>query len=269
LKQSIITNEINKLNSTLEYLGANENAEKYISKCIKLSLVFAILSWLLWNLFFESFIEGILFSSIITTALFLVLIKSPEKRKKKRAGEIEKHLPFALMQLSVELNIGLSFDYCLARISKADYGALSEEVKKAILSKKTGKSITNALEERAKKTGSLIFKRSVSHLISIYTQGSKNTPGETIRRIALEQLSRQKAEAKVFSEKIVMISLAFIVISAIVPALFQAFVVVGSSFMEIGFGDFEVLIITGILFPLLDISAILYIINITPEFLKG
>ena len=105
--------------------------------------------------------------------------------------------------------------------------------------------------------------------MSIYEQGTKKRPGETIRRMALEQLSRQKAKAKEFSGKIVVVSLAFIVISAIVPALFQAFLIVGSSFIEIPFDGTQVLLIVAALFPLLDLTLLLYITNLSPEFLKG
>ena len=82
-------------------------------------------------------------------------------------------------------------------------------------------------------------------------------------------LSRQKSESKEFSGKIVMFSLVFIVLSAIIPALFQAFITVGSSFMEIPFEGFQVLIIVGVLFPLLDTLLLFYIKSSTPEFLKG
>lgn len=245
---------------TLKDLEFKENAKQYFGNCLKISIIVFIFAWLAWNLIFDSVFEGIIFSVLASISAAALLISKPKKQLLKKAKKIDKHLPFALMQISIDLNSGVAFDKSLERAANADYGLLSAELKKAIKNvKRNNISVPNALLELASKNRSNLLKRTVAQLISIYEHGTKKKPGEIIRRIALEMLSRQKSEAKEFSGKVVMFSLAFIVLSAIIPALFQAFITVGSSFMEIPFDGVQVLIIVGILFPLLDTLLLFYI----------
>ncbi|MCR4336024.1 MAG: type II secretion system F family protein [archaeon] len=259
-----------ELEKNLKDSDFEENAKQYSGNCLKISIVVFIFAWLGWNLVFDTVFEGIVFSIISGVSATAILLSKPKKQLLKKAKKINKHLPFALMQISIDLNSGLAFDKALERTANSDYGLLSEELKKAIKDvKRNNISVPDALIEVASKNRSNLLKRSVAQLISVYEHGTKKKPGEIIRRIALEMLSRQKSESKEFSGKVVMFSLAFIVLSAIIPALFQAFITVGSSFMEIPFDGFQVLIIVGILFPLLDTLLLFYIKSLTPEFLKG
>jgi hypothetical protein len=60
----------------------------------------------------------------------------------------------------------------------------------------------------------------------------------------------------------------FIAVSAIVPALFQSFVIVGSMVLELDFTPLQVLLVTAVFFPLVDIAVLLYIRGKTPVFLR-
>ena len=60
----------------------------------------------------------------------------------------------------------------------------------------------------------------------------------------------------------------FIAVSAIVPALFQSFLIVGSTFMQIDFTPIQIIVMTTMVLPAIDIGVLLYIRSITPEFLK-
>ncbi|VVB99099.1 Uncharacterised protein [uncultured archaeon] len=82
-------------------------------------------------------------------------------------------------------------------------------------------------------------------------------------------LARQKAEAKEFSAKAATISVAFVAVSAVAPAMFQAYIVVGSAFMEMQFTPLQGLAITCVAFPVADIAMLSAIWAITPEHLKG
>lgn len=270
MQSTILEKQIEVLKKQLENLGIEETAEEYFWNTVKISVVAFILAWLLWNLFFHSLFEGIVFSLLFFFVSFTLLLSQPKKKLELRAKKIEKHLPFALMQLSVDLNSGIYFDKALKRISENDYGELSEELKKAIFAgKKASESTPKIMLNLAERNSSRELKRVVAQLVSIYEHGSAQKPGETIRSIALELLAKQKSVSKEFSGKIVVFSLGFIAVSAIIPALFQAFNIVGSGFIEIPFKPIEILIITGVVFPAINLAALLYIKSQTPEFLKG
>jgi hypothetical protein len=62
--------------------------------------------------------------------------------------------------------------------------------------------------------------------------------------------------------------LLFISVAAIAPALFQAFIVIGSVFLEIGFSPWQAVIVSCLGFPLADLAIIALIKENTPECLK-
>jgi len=254
----------------LRCLEKNGSAEQYIQTCAKAGVVAFFISILLFGLFSKDLHNAAAISAVIGFLCFVFALQMPKNEMRARAKKIEKDLPFALMQLSVGLNIGMPFDAALMEVARGEYGEFSHMLGKSMrAAKKSGGSVPGALIEMASKARSRQLTRSCAQLISVYEQGSSTNPGEGVRRMALEQLSRQKSDAKEFSGKVAVFSLAFIVVSAIVPALFLAFVVVGGSFIEIPFTALEVLAIVALGFPLLDIAMLLYIRSLTPEFLKG
>ncbi len=259
-----------ELQGELDCLGKGGDAQKHMADCAKISAAATVLAWLGWALFSKEAIAGILFSLATGACAFAFTIYGPGRELDARARRIEKELPFALMQLSVELNTGFPMDRAMWRIAKGDYGELSGILLKALRTARlSGESIPKALFSAAEKEKSKQLRRCFSQLVSIYEQGTKKAPGEIVRQMALEGLSRQKAEAKEFAGKMQVLSIAFIAVSAIVPALFEAFIAIGSSFIEIAFGPAEVLLITCVAFPALDAAILLYIMGLTPESMKG
>ncbi len=255
--------------SELEALGIRKSGEEYLSESAKASVLVGVLAWLAWSLASQEILLGAAFSLLAGAACMGFLLRRPKALLLEIARKTEKHLPFALMQLSVDLNTGAHFDAALQRVARKNYGVLSGELERQIrAAKKSGHSMHRVLLGFAAKSGSRIVKRAFAHLVSVYEHGRKKNQGEAVRKIALEILSRQKAEAREFSGKVVVFSLAFIVVSAIVPALFQAFIIVGSSFMEIPFGPLHVVAIAGIVFPAIDVIVLLAIKSMTPEFMK-
>ena len=105
-------------------------------------------------------------------------------------------------------------------------------------------------------------------IISSYENGNRNIGAAGLKRVGREELSRQRSMAREFSGKIALLSLMFIAVSAIVPALFQSFMIVGSTFMRIDFTPLQIIAITTIILPAVDVAVLLYIRFITPEFLK-
>ncbi|MCH7902144.1 IS30 family transposase, partial [archaeon] len=270
MKYKTMEKLLEALEKELKNLGIKKSSNQYFSDSIKAGVIAFIFAWLLWNLFFETLLEGLLFSIIISIITIILLLSKPKKKLILRGKKIEKHLPFALMQLSVDLNTGIHFDTALKRIAKANYGELSKEISLVLSSgKKSGFSTPQILLDLKYRNYSKKLNRVVSQLISIYEHGTQKNPGEIVRRMALEQLSVQKAMSKEYTGKLVVFSLGFIALSAIIPALFQAFTIVGSSFIEIPFDGLEILLIVAVLFPLIDVLMLLYIKSITPEFLKG
>jgi hypothetical protein len=112
-----------------------------------------------------------------------------------------------------------------------------------------------------------MLKRALSQIVFVYEHAGKNK-ASAIRNLAREQLSVQRTQSKEFSSKLVVYSLLFIAVSVILPSLFQAVILIGSSFMEISFTPLQVVLIVTIVFPIVDVFALFFVKNKTPEFLK-
>jgi len=110
------------------------------------------------------------------------------------------------------------------------------------------------------------IRRANSNLASIYSHGTKNVTG--LKRLAQELLLKQRIESKEFSGKMVVYALVFIAISAIVPAMFMSFVLIGSYFMKLSFTAPQIFMISVGLFPILDGAVLMMINSKTPLFLK-
>jgi len=192
-------------------------------------------------------------------------------KRKKYAKQLEKELPFALFGMAVELNIGVRFEDALKHIADSEYGVLSKEFEKIeweLIHNNAG--VVETLEEWSKDKTSRAIRRTVSVLCHIYEQGNQQgMGGESIKQLARELLLLQKEESKKYSGKMVVFTLMFIAVSAIVPALFQAFIAVGSVFMQLDFTAMQILIIVAVFFPLLDIAVLLFIKSQKPMVVSG
>lgn len=257
------------LEKNLKGASINTEPKAYLENSVKYSILIFIAFLFIWALAFENIITGLFYSAIISAGSVLFFFYLPIMKKKGNAALIEKDLPFALMSMSVLLNINIPFEQAVESIARDNYGMLSKEFQKISEEiKQSGASIQEALFNFSERIDSLNVKRSVTQLVSIYEQGSKEFAGEPVKRLAIEQFAKQKAIAKEFSGKLVVFSLLFIAISAIVPALFQSFILVGSMFMSLDFTPLQVLIIAIIGFPSLDLIILLYIKSQTPIFLR-
>ncbi len=270
-RNSALDSMAERLENALKTSGAKENAQTYMMRGMRFAILAFVLFWLVWAIAIEEVMLGMALSMAVFAAVFSIWLYIPFMKQRAAGESVEKELPFALMGMAVELNMSVPFEKCIENASaNKKYGVLSSEFKKVLYEvRECGASMQEALFGFAERAGSLIVKRAVTQLVSAYEQGSGSNAGQPLKMIAKEQFARQRAISKEFSGKLVVFSLMFIAVSAIVPALFQAFIVVGSTFMELDFTAGDVLLIAALGFPAIDIAVLAYIRGKTPAFLRG
>ncbi|MBU1120616.1 type II secretion system F family protein [Candidatus Micrarchaeota archaeon] len=247
----------------------NESVEEYLKKRGFYSVILALTAFFLYSLIVSNLIEGIIVGGIVFVLGFSFFLLYPKARKNRIKALIERDLPFALMAMAVELNLNIPFEKTIENTAGRQYGIISVEFSKVVREiKHYGSSLQEALFHLSERNDSLMLKRSMAQLVSIYEHGSKTERGTPIKRLAEELLSKQKAESKEFSGKLVVFSLVFIALSAILPALFQSFVSIGSMFLELEFTALQIIIIVTVFFPLIDAGILLFIKLKTPVFLN-
>ncbi|MBN2066950.1 MAG: type II secretion system F family protein [Candidatus Diapherotrites archaeon] len=243
--------------------------EMLAGKEAKHSALVALFAWFVSGLLLESIIAGLLFCAAAFLASMAAMLYWPELEKKNYGRRVEAGLPFILLNIAIELNLGIGFMQCM-RNAAGQKGQAGSEFRKAVDAvEKKGAAVNEALLGIAKRAGNRQVNRSIAQLAAAAEQGSSGKPGEPIKRIALEMLARQKIESRLFSGKLVVLSLLFIAVSAVFPALFQSFALVGSMVLKMSITGTQAFLIIALGFPALNIAMLLYIRSKTPLFLRG
>ena len=244
---------------------------------IDLEVYLRLFYFFLTIVFFFFLIIGYLYFKDITTALllsfflsfFLLLAFSyyPRSVRSHFIGRLEKDLPFMLMDLDIKLNIGMNFIASLESVSK-EYGFLGGIFKKVLNNYEKGISFQKSFLELSQFFDSHDFKRALNQIFGVYQSGYKAKETGPLFSLAEELLEKQKSESKIYHSKLVMISLLFIGITAILPALVLIFVSVGGMVINVGVSPVELLLLFVVVFPIMDFIVIFIIYLIMPSFMR-
>jgi flagellar protein FlaJ len=224
-------------------------AAEYVPFCLGASLTLAVFS--LPSLFFMAEWSAIIFIGAFAVS-FALLVNYPRQRKRTMAAKIDSGFLSALRGMAVELSLETPFELSLGHVAEYDYGQVSSEFKKVLHDVENGSSIPQALQEFAKRTDSRFVKRGVVHLIDAYQKGGHGAG--ILKRLADEETAALKTRMKEYNGKVVVYSLFFIAAAAIMPAMFQALVIVGSPLLDIGITPDTALIVPVLVFPLINVA---------------
>ena len=231
------------------------SSNEYISLCFGVSVILAVFSLALFSVSLDYAPASVL----VFAASFFSMTKYPEYRKRKRAREIEKHLPNCLRMIGIELNMGLPFETVLGGArDDSENGKEFSEIARSI---DNGLSVQEAFHSFSERVDSNFVKRACGQIIDAYEKGSS---GDALKKLAEEQESILRARIKEYNGKMVVYSLLFIAASAVFPAIFQGFVIVGSSFLDIGITALQAFLIPVLLFPVLNLLLFIIVVVGSP-----
>ncbi len=199
---------------------------------------------------------------IIFSILYYLMIKIPNKIKEKREYRLKKSLTRSLRTIATELKIGIPFSMTMEHASKAKTEA-GKELRKVKRNVEKGMSYPEALSKMSGENQSKFVKRATKQLISAYS-GDPEKSSEALKKLSNEQESKIKDKMEEYNQKLLFYSLIFIATSAIIPAMFQALIIVGSSFLELGITPIQAFIIPSIGFPVVNITMFIYIASKKP-----
>lgn len=198
------------------------------SKILAILIIFILASViaLVWALTVFNLPASVLIMPFfVIPGLFTYVIVQQEKR----AQEIEKTAPDFLRQLSSMLQVGLSFENAMEDMAQYGEGPLYDEMRRTIIEIRMGRNFDEAWHEMSKRLKS----RELERVFAIILDGRKS--GSSISNVIndisddLRDLLALKRERK----SAVMMSVMFLIISAIVAAPFAVGMVsVYSSFMQ-------------------------------------
>jgi len=190
--------------------------------------------------------------SLLFFSLLFFITRIKEQDNKTR---ILRELPFFLNNLASDIDKNIPLRLALENRAK-DNSLIGQRLSKALfLVTKKGYNLENALEECVKDNKEL--QRVIYQINDILSSGTKNK-AETFRILSNNFVEQQSLAIKNYSTKLNFLSLVFVVVSAVVPALFLMFFLVGSNFFEISITPINIILITVVGFPVIDMFILLF-----------
>ena len=169
---------------------------------------------------------------LIAVMILLFQFVYPKVMARKVAEKVDRELIFALKDVYIQINSGVSLFDAMCNVSKADYGYVSEEFDHAVRDITAGDSEEEALEKLALKTKSEYFKKALWQLITAMHSGA-STAG-ALRSVIDVLIGYQHRMIKNYSSELNFWILMFMLIAATIPTLGITLSVVLSTFGSAG-----------------------------------
>ena len=174
-----------------------------------------------------SIILGFVFGFLV----FIQVLLYPKILLKKRMRDLERNLVFALRTILVEIKSGVSLFDSISIVAHGDNGEVSRQFKKAVEQIETGTFQNEALEEMAENNPSLYFRRAIWQLVNGLKAGSDIS---NVMTALVDNLSKEKAnQIRGYGNSLRLLSLLYMMLGAIIPALGLTFLIILSSFPQI------------------------------------
>ncbi len=165
---------------------------------------------------------------------FLVLVQLsmfPKIKVKKKVRGLERNLIFALRTLLIEIKSGVGLFDSINMVAIGDYGEVSKEFKKAVDEIGTGTREEKALEELAANNPSLFFRRAIWQMVNGLKAGADIS--DVMTSLVDTLAKEQRNQIREYGSALKILSLVYMMLGVIVPALGLTFLIVLSSFPQI------------------------------------
>ena len=176
-------------------------------------------------------ILGLLVGVVVGSMMFVQVMMYPTMLVRKKVRELERNLVFALRAILIQLKSGVSLFDSMNAIAKGDYGAVSTEFRRAIDKMNTGTVVEDALEEMADRNPSPYFRKAMWQIVNGMKAGAdiSSILSETVATM----LREQKIAISRYGSQLKILSLMYMMIGVIIPALGLTFLIVLGSFPQI------------------------------------
>lgn len=201
----------------------------------------------------------------IVAASLAAFIKLPAFEMSVKAGRMESELPIVLRTIALLLEMNVPFPRALGVVGGAD-GELNRELGAVANECERGASLQKTLSALSGRTKSLLIKRAVNQLLTVYQTG---TGAAELKRLADELLSIQRFRLREYASKAALLGLLFIAFSTILPTFFIVTTVIGKGIIESDISKDQVILVFLAVFPALSALIVLIARAMLPEMVLG
>jgi pilus assembly protein TadC len=226
-----------KLEYTLKQAEINLTIREYGAIMIFLVLFYMIffggMITLLLSKVTEHFLWlGLGIGLLMGLLIFVQIIMYPTMLVRKKTRAVEKNMVFALRAILVQLKSGVSLFDSMSMVAKGDYGILSEEFQKAVDAINTGTPEQYALEEMGERNPSPYLRKSLWQIVNGMSAGADISAvlGETVSSMIREQ----KLAISKYGSQLRVLSLMYMMIGVIMPALGVTLLIILFTFPMVG-----------------------------------
>ncbi|MFH0969849.1 MAG: type II secretion system F family protein [Candidatus Diapherotrites archaeon] len=178
-----------------------------------------------------NFILPFVVSSVFSLLVFIQLVTFPIIRVKKKVRDLDRNLVFALRTVLVQIRSGVSLFESMKVVAEGNYGAVSREFKKAVDQISTGTIQEVALERIAENNPSIFFRRALWQIVNGMRAGADIS---AVLSESVDTLTEaQSIQIRNYESQMKILSLVYMMLGVIVPALGITFLIVLSSFPQI------------------------------------
>ena len=202
---------------------------------------------------------------VITAIVMLILLfrKSfPRIKEENRKKEILQKLPYALRQMSTQLQAGIGLYDSMKTISTGNYGALSDEFRITLNEIQYGTNYVEAFEKLSKRNKLQTIEKLVSQIIRTLNNGGNLA--KTLNTLADENSYNMKIKYKEYSEKLNAIMLLYMFIAVLLPVILFIMIIAATTVMGSIVKPELLLILYLFFFPLIIVFMIILIKRMEP-----
>ncbi|MBQ6443982.1 MAG: type II secretion system F family protein [Methanosphaera sp.] len=191
-------------------LTINKNEKKEDKSRYIIPIILLLISIYLQNI--------LLIELIILIAITLAIYKSyPQIKEKQRQIEVTKQLPYALRQISIELQAGIGLFDAMKTVASSDYGKLSDEFKITLEEIRYGTNYNEAFDNLVKRNDTQTMKKAVNQIKRTLNSGGNLS--KTLNSLANENNENMKIKYKEYSEKLNSIMLIYMFVAVLIPVI--------------------------------------------------
>jgi flagellar protein FlaJ len=195
-------------------------------------------------------------SIVLFFLIFIYVMIYPRLLTKRKVADIERNLLYSLKHILIQIKSGVPLFEALVAVSEGNYGQISEEFKSLVKDVDTGTPLEAAMDSIALRNPAVNFRRAIWQISNGMKAGSDvgDVLGNIIDNISKEQL----IGIRKYGSQLNPLTLIYMMIAVIIPALGVTMLIVLSSFSGFVISEFMFFAILGaiILFQFMYIGII-------------
>ncbi|MEW6592280.1 MAG: type II secretion system F family protein [Candidatus Hadarchaeota archaeon] len=202
----------------------NISLEKYAALVLGISVIVAIFAVVFMILLRMPLILIPIGGFLGFGGTFFFAKSYPKRRAKSRTTAVNRLIPYAMRHMATQLSSGIGLPETMTSVSRAGYGALSEEFGRAIQDMNTGMSLEEALTAMDERLNSEPLRRALRQI-----QRTLRTGGDlsrTLNVLADETALEMRMKLRDYVQSLNMFTMIYMFISAVIPAMFMVVIMI-------------------------------------------